>query len=128
MVIIDNLLIKNNSFFQVLFCLSLALAFCNPYSLFSGELAFGADEPRKGMGIFDPLLSESPVNNIPHQQLFLKGMPQAESHPTDDANRHGILIHSLFRTHITLHISSSLFDGYKHLINFITERAKNQKR
>jgi hypothetical protein len=55
-------------------------------------------------------------------------MPQAESHPADDANRHGILIHSLLCTDITLHGPSSLFDGYKHLINFITERAKNQKR
>jgi hypothetical protein len=60
------------------------------------------------MRIFDSLLSESPINDIPDQQFFLKGMPHAESHPTDDTNRYGILIHSLLCTNITLHDRSSL--------------------
>jgi hypothetical protein len=75
--------------------------------------------------IFNPLFSESPVNNVPDQQLFLKGMPHAEPHPADDTDRHRILIHSLFCTHITLHRSSSLFDENKRIL--IVYHGKGEK-
>src|SRR4030042_5840760 len=73
------------------------------FPLFNGQLAFSADEPGKGMGIGNLLLPESPINDIFHQQLLLKGMPCAESHPADDANGYRIFIHSLLRTNITFH-------------------------
>jgi hypothetical protein len=60
------------------------------------------------MRIFNRLLSEPPINNILHGQFFSKGMAEAEAHATDDADGHGLFIHSLLRTDVTLHRSSSL--------------------
>jgi hypothetical protein len=87
-------------------------------SLFSGQFTFGTDESREGMGIFNAFLPESPIHNVLYQQFLLKRMAHAEPHPADDTNGHGILIHTLLCTHITLHGRSSLLNMNKSILYF----------
>src|SRR3972149_3458828 len=97
------------------------------FPLFNGQLAFSADEPRKGMGIGNLLLPESPINDISHQQLLLKGMPRAESHPADDTNGYGIFVHSLLCTNITLHRTILLFVVNKLILNVYHGKGQKSK-
>jgi hypothetical protein len=80
------------------------------------------------MGIGDSFLPESPVNNIFHQQLLFKGVPHAESHSADNTNGHGIFIHSLLCTDITLHEHSSCMMFANPYLTFTMEHVKNQRR
>jgi hypothetical protein len=73
-------------------------------SLADGQFAFGADKSRQRVGVFDLLFPKPPVDDIGYNQLFLKGMSEAEAHATHDADGHGFFIDSLFGTDVTLHL------------------------
>jgi hypothetical protein len=59
------------------------------------------------MGIGDAFLPETPIDDIPHGQFFLESMAKTEAHPAHNADGHGIFVHSLLCTDITLHFSYS---------------------
>jgi hypothetical protein len=63
------------------------------------------------MGIFDPLLSKPPVDNVSNQKLLLVCMMNAETHPADDADGNRILVLSLLGANVTFHVPTS--DGLK---------------
>ena len=89
------------------------LIFSFPFHLFPllhGQFALGADESRQGVGIYNPFLSESPIDDIFDQQLLFEGVSQTEPHPTDNADGHRILINSLLRADITFHRLTSRRD------------------
>jgi hypothetical protein len=54
-------------------------------------------------------------------------MPQAEAHPTDNADGHRILINSLLGADITFHGQSSLFKVNEAIFNFYHGKGKKSK-
>jgi hypothetical protein len=59
------------------------------------------------MGIFDPFFPETPIDDIPDQQLLFYCMPHAEAHSAHNTDRHCILFDPLFCANVTLHRNSS---------------------
>ena len=69
------------------------------------------------MGVRYLLFPESPIDDIPHEQLLLESMAKTEAHPAHNTDGHGIFIHPLLSTNITFHSLSSLFVLDRHEIN-----------
>jgi hypothetical protein len=70
------------------------------------------------MRIGDPLFPKPPIDDIPHQQFFLKCMSKTKAHSADNTDGHSLFIDSLLCTDITLHRRSSLFALNEFLIHF----------